>query len=127
MPAKKVVRTAGAPAAIGPYSQAIAAGGFLYISGQIPLDPETGRMSSGGVGEQVARVLESLKCILAEAGLGMEAVVKTTVYLADLAEFPEMNEVYGRYFSSNPPARATVQVAGLPKGARVEIDAVAVL
>lgn len=127
MPTKKVVRTAGAPAAIGPYSQAIAAGGFLYVSGQIPLDPETGRMSSGGVGEQVARVLESLKCILAEAGLGLEAVVKTTVYLADLAEFPEMNEVYGRYFNSNPPARATIQVAGLPKGARVEIDAVAVL
>jgi len=124
---KNVVRTAGAPEAIGPYSQGVAAGGFLFISGQIPMDPKSGEIVSGGVGEQVERVLENLKAILAAAHIGLDSVLKTTVYLTDLGEFPQMNAVYTRYFGPEPPARATVQVAALPRGARVEIEAVAVL
>lgn len=127
MPKNRVVSTTGAPEAIGPYSQGIIAGGFLFVSGQIPLDPSTGQVVAGGIAEQAERVLESLKAVVSASGVGLEAVVKTTVYLADLAEFPKMNEVYARYFDADPPARATVQVAGLPKGVRIEIDAVAVL
>ena len=124
---RKAVRTGSAPGAIGPYSQAIAAGGFLFVSGQIPLDPGTGRMVEGGIGEQVGRVLENLKAVLQAGGAGMETVVRTTVYLTDLSEFPQMNEIYARYFGSDPPARTTVQVSALPRGARVEIDAIAAL
>jgi 2-iminobutanoate/2-iminopropanoate deaminase len=124
---RKVLRTGSAPGAIGPYSQAIAAGGFLFVSGQIPLDPGPGRLVEGGIGEQVGRVLENLKAVLQAGGAGMETVVRTTVYLTDLSEFPQLNEIYARYFGSDPPARTTVQVSALPKGARVEIDAIAAL
>ena len=125
MISRQMVKTSGAPAAIGPYSQGIAAGGFLFVSGQIPLDPATGVMVQGDVRVQVIRVLDNLKAILEEAGSGMERVVRTTVYLADLREFMEMNEVYRRYFAADPPARSTVEVSALPQGARVEIDAIA--
>ena len=121
----RVVKTAQAPAAIGPYSQGIVAGGFLFISGQIPLDPATGQMVSGDMGAQVTQVLENLKAILEAAGSGLGAVVRTTVYLADLNEYSKMNDVYGRYFTADPPARSTVGVAALPRGARVEIDVIA--
>jgi len=122
---RNVVVTSGAPAAIGPYSQGIVAGGLLFVSGQIPLDPRTGQLAPGGIEEQVTRVLENLKAILDSAGSSLGRVVRTTVYLTDLAEFPRMNEVYRSYFSADPPARSTVQVCALPKGARVEIDLIA--
>jgi 2-iminobutanoate/2-iminopropanoate deaminase len=121
----RVVKTAQAPAAIGPYSQGIVAGGFLFVSGQIPLDPATGQMVTGDVGAQVAQVMENLKAILEAAGGTLGAVVRTTVYLADLEDYPKMNEVYGKYFTIDPPARSTVEVAALPRGARVEIDVMA--
>ena len=124
---RKAVRTGSAPGAIGPYSQAIAAGGFLFVSGQIPLDPGTGGLVEGGIAEQAERVLENLKAILQAGGAGMGAVVKTTVYLTDMGEFARMNEVYARYFGPEAPARVTVQVSALPKGAKVEIDAIAAL
>jgi len=127
MPKRQTVQTVGAAGAIGPYSQGIAAGGFLFISGQVPLDPETGQAVGEGIEQQVERVLENLKAILAAGGADLRSVVKTTVYLTDLQDFPRMNEVYGRYFVEEPPARATVQVAALPRGVRVEIDAIAVL
>jgi 2-iminobutanoate/2-iminopropanoate deaminase len=127
MSKKRTVRTAGAPGAIGPYSQGIAAGGFLFISGQVPLDPESGQAVGEGIEEQVERVLENVKAILAAGGADLGSVVKTTVYLTDLKDFPRMNEVYGRYFGADPPARATVQVAALPRGVRIEVDAIAVL
>ena len=122
---KKIIETLAAPKAIGPYSQAIQAGGFVFVSGQIPLDPATGDLVSGSVEEETARVLDNIRAILEAAGLGMGDVVKTTVYLADLGDFARVNKVYGRYFESEPPARATVQVAALPRGARVEIEAIA--
>jgi 2-iminobutanoate/2-iminopropanoate deaminase len=122
---KKIIETLAAPKAIGPYSQAIQAGGFVFVSGQIPLDPATGDLVSGSVDEETARVLDNIRAILEAAGLGMGDVVKTTVYLADLGDFARVNEVYSRYFESEPPARATVQVAALPRGARVEIEAIA--
>jgi 2-iminobutanoate/2-iminopropanoate deaminase len=123
------ISSAGAPRAIGPYSQAIEARGArtLWLSGQIPLDPATGEMVAGDVAAQTARVMENLGAVLAAAGAGFHHVVKCTIYLADLADFAKVNEVYGRHFPKDPPARATVQVAALPRGARVEIDAVAVL
>ncbi len=123
------VSSAGAPRAIGPYSQAVAARGArtLWLSGQIPLDPATGEMIQGDVAAQTERVMENLAAVLAAAGAGFHHVVKCTIYLADLADFAAVNEVYGRRFPKDPPARATVQVAALPRGARVEIDAVAVL
>jgi len=126
---RKVLSSAGAPKAIGPYSQAIEATGprTLWLSGQIPLDPATGELVQGDVAVQTERVMENLAAVLAAAGGGFHHVVKCTVYLTDLAEFAKMNEVYGRRFPRDPPARATVQVAALPRGARVEIDAVAVL
>ncbi len=126
---KKTISTQSAPKAIGPYSQAVEARGArtLYLSGQIPLVPGTGELVSGTIEEQTARVLENLGAVLAAAGAGFEHVVKTTVFLADMADFPKMNEIYGRAFAQNPPARSTVQVAALPRGARVEIDAVAVV
>ena len=122
---REAVRTEGAPAAIGPYSQAVRAGGFLFCSGQIPLDPSTGKLVEGGIEVQTERVLKNLDAVLTAGGASLRSVVKTTVYLVDLGDFPAMNAVYGNYFPENPPARATVQVAGLPAGARVEVDAVA--
>jgi 2-iminobutanoate/2-iminopropanoate deaminase len=126
---RKVVASAGAPKAIGPYSQAIEASGArtLWLSGQIPLDPATGELVQGDVAAQAERVMDNLAAVLAAAGAGFQHVVRCTIYLADLADFAKVNEVYGRRFPKDPPARATVQVAALPRGARVEIDAVAVL
>ena len=124
---KTVIKTSKAPGAIGPYSQAIRAGNAVYASGQIPLDPATGVMVPGGIKEQTARVLTNLKEVLEAAGGSLDNVVKTTVYLADMAQFADMNEVYATFFSEKPPARATVQAAALPKNALVEIDAIALL
>jgi 2-iminobutanoate/2-iminopropanoate deaminase len=121
------VATEHAPKAIGPYSQGIKANGLLFVSGQVALDPKTQQLLEGDVAAQTERALENLKAIAAAAGTSLERAVKTTVYLADLADFSKMNEVYARYFSSTLPARATVQVAGLPRGARVEIDLIALL
>ena len=125
---KTPVATSGAPAAIGPYVQAIRVGDTVYTSGQIPLDPASGAMIEGGITEQTTRVLESLKAVLAEAGLGLDNVVKTTVFMQDLGEFAAMNAVYERYFAAEgaiPPARSTVQVAALPRQALVEIECIA--
>jgi 2-iminobutanoate/2-iminopropanoate deaminase len=119
--------TTDAPAAIGPYSQAIRAGDFLFVSGQIPLDPASGTLVGGGIAEQTHRVLKNLGAILSAAGVSFDRVVKTTVYLQDMAEFAAMNEIYGTYFPAPAPARATVQVARLPRDVRVEIDLVAYL
>ena len=122
---KEVVSSELAPKAIGPYSQAIRANGFVFCSGQIPLDPQSAQMVTGGVEEQTRRVLENLKAVLESAGSSLENVVKTTVYLKDMNDFVRMNTVYATYFASNPPARATVEVARLPKDALVEIEVVA--
>ena len=122
---KKIHQTNDAPAAIGPYSQAVEAGDLVFLSGQIPLDPATGELVPGDVVAQTERVLDNLGAVLAAAGLGFAHVVKTTIYLTDLAAFPRVNEAYGKRFTTEPPARATVQVAALPRGAQVEIDAVA--
>jgi 2-iminobutanoate/2-iminopropanoate deaminase len=121
------ISTNTAPAAIGPYSQAIRAGDFLFVSGQIPLDPATGTLVGDGIAEQTQRVLENLKAILDAAGASFVHVVKTTVYLADMTEFAKMNEIYATYFTAPAPARATVQVARLPRDVRVEIDLIAFL
>jgi len=117
--------TKDAPAAIGPYSQAIRAGSFLFVSGQIPLDPASGALVGGGIADQTHRVLQNLGAILRAAGVSYDRVVKTTVYLQDMAEFAAMNEIYGTYFPAPAPARATVQVARLPRDVKVEIDLVA--
>lgn len=122
---KEIVATETAPAAIGPYSQAVKAGGWLFCSGQIPLEPKTGQLVAGGIVEQTEQVLQNLGAVLAAAGAGFGQVVKTTIYLTDLADFAAVNEVYGRYFTTAPPARATVEVKGLPRGAAVEIEVVA--
>ncbi len=122
---KKVISTSNAPAAIGPYSQAIEAGGFVFLSGQIPLDPATGQMVDGDVSAQTERVMENLEAVLAAAGCSFADVVRTGIFLTDLGDFAKVNEVYARRFPENPPARATVQVAALPRGAKVEIDLVA--
>ncbi len=117
-----------APKAIGPYSQAVRVGqGPVFLSGQIPLDPATGALVEGDITAQTERVMQNLKQVLTAAGCGFENVVRCGIFLLDLNDFAKVNEVYGRYFSENPPARSTVQVSGLPKGARVEIDAIAVL
>jgi len=121
------VQTENAPAAIGPYSQAIKAGGFVFASGQIPIDPKTGEFVAGGIGEQTIQVLKNLTAVLEAAGSSLAQVVKTTVFLADMKEFAAMNEVYGQFFTGEPPARATVAAAGLPRDARVEIEAVALV
>lgn len=121
------VSTPLAPAAIGPYSQAVKAGGFLFVSGQIPLDPASGSLVGGSVQDQTRRVLENLGEILRAAGGSFADVVKTTVYLTDMADFPAMNDVYGTFFAAPAPARATVQVSRLPRDVRVEIEAVAYL
>jgi 2-iminobutanoate/2-iminopropanoate deaminase len=122
---RRIVKTEDAPGAIGPYSQAVVAGGLVYVSGQIPLDPATGQFVEGGVREQTGQVLRNLSRVLEAAGSSLGRVVKTTVYLADMGEFAEMNEVYAGFFAEDPPARSTVQAARLPRDARVEIDAVA--
>ena len=122
---KEIVSTENAPGAIGPYSQAIRANGMVFCSGQIPIDTSTGEFVSDDVAEQTEQVLKNLGAVLEAAGTGLESVVKTTVFLADMNDFAAMNEVYARYFSDNKPARATVQAAGLPKNARVEIDCIA--
>ena len=124
MPTKHV-STPDAPAPIGPYSQGLISGGLLFCSGQIALDPGTGELIEGGVETQTERVLENLVAVLAAAKMGLENVVKTTVYLADMGDFPAMNEVYARYLGERAPARTTIQAAALPKGARVEVDVVA--
>ncbi|MGE5231059.1 MAG: RidA family protein [Deltaproteobacteria bacterium] len=121
----QVVATAGAPKAIGPYAQGIVANGLLFTAGQIALDPASGEVVPGDVAEQTARVLENLAAILTAAGSGLDRVVKTTVFLADMADFGAMNEVYARAFGDHKPARSTVAAAGLPRGVRVEIEAVA--
>lgn len=122
---KQIISTDRAPKAAGPYSQAVVSNGLVFASGQLPLDPATGAVVSGGIAEQTARVLENLSAVLAAAGSSLGQVVKTTVYLKDLADFAGMNEVFARYFPSNPPARAAIEAARLPKDALVEIDAIA--
>lgn len=122
---KRIIATNDAPQAIGPYSQAVVMDGWLFASGQIPLDPATGQMVAGDVGAQTRRVLENLKAVLASGGSGLDRVVKTTVYLRDMNDFAAMNAVYAEYFPKDPPARATVQAARLPKDASVEIDLIA--
>ncbi|MBU2702409.1 2-iminobutanoate/2-iminopropanoate deaminase [Sporomusaceae bacterium BoRhaA] len=124
---KSVVNTDKAPAAIGPYSQAIKAGSFMFISGQIPVDPTTGTVVSGGVAEQTKQALDNLTAILRSENLGLENVVKTTVFLIDLNDFQTVNQVYGEYFSQDAPARCCVQIARLPKDVSVEIEAIAYL
>jgi 2-iminobutanoate/2-iminopropanoate deaminase len=120
------VRSPAAPLPVGPYSQAVAAGGLLFLSGQIPLDPHTQKLVTGEIEEQTVRVIENLAAVLAAGGSSLARVVRTTVYLSDLALFPRMNAVYARYFEQVPqPARATIQAAGLPLGAKIEIDAIA--
>jgi len=120
-----IVTTQAAPQAIGPYSQAVVVDGTVYTAGQIALDPQTGEVVGKTAAEQTERVLKNLAAVLEAAGSGLAMVVKTTVYLADMADFPAMNEVYAKHFGSHKPARSTVQAAGLPKGVRVEIDAIA--
>jgi len=124
---KKIIATEKAPKAIGPYSQAVMHNGMAYLSGQIPLDPATGQLVEGDISAQTTRVLENLQAVLEACGSGLDQVVKTTVYIQDMREFGEMNEVYGKYFSQNPPARATVEAARLPRDVRVEIDAIAIV
>ena len=122
---KKCIVAKDAPSAIGPYSQGVESNGMLFVSGQIPVDAKTGEVVSGGVAAQTERVLTNIRAIVEEAGLKMDDVVKTTVYLADISKFAEMNEVYAKFFTSPFPARATVEVSNLPKSVGVEIDAVA--
>lgn len=122
---KEIIETPAAPAAIGPYSQAVRAGGTLYCSGQIPLDPATMELVSGTIGEETDRVCQNLGAVLAAGGMDFADVVSCTVYLSDMAHFAEMNDAYARYFGASMPARATVAVAGLPRGVRVEIACIA--
>lgn len=121
----QAVHTDSAPAAIGPYSQAVTVDGWLFASGQIPLDPATGELVTGSVGEQTEQVFKNLAAVLGEGGTSLSSVVKTTVYLVDMGTFTEMNEVYGRHFGDHRPARVTVAVAALPKAVDVEIDVIA--
>jgi len=124
---KKVIQTEKAPKAIGPYSQAIQAENFLFLSGQIPLDPKTGELVKGDIRKQTQQVLENIKGVLESQGLGMENVVKSTIFLKDMGNFNQVNEVYATYFPSSPPARSTVEVAKLPKDADIEIEAIALI
>lgn len=124
---REPVKTTNAPAALGPYSQAIKVGEFVYASGQVAIDPATGEFIGGGIAEQTDRVLKNLSAVLEAAGSSLDQVVKTLVFLADMNDFAAMNEVYGKFFPGAPPARSTVQAARLPKDARVEIEAVAVV
>jgi 2-iminobutanoate/2-iminopropanoate deaminase len=123
---KQIVKTDKAPAAIGPYSQAVIHGDMIFLSGQIPLDPATGQLIDGDVAVQTERVLENVKAVLEASGSSLGNVLKTTVFLKNMGDFPRMNEVYARYFSENPPARSTVEAARLPRDVQVEIDAIAV-
>ena len=123
---KQIISTAAAPAAIGPYSQGVDGGGIVITSGQLPIDPATGAFAEGGIAGQTRQSLENVRAILAQAGLGMENVVKTTVFLKDMNDFAAMNEVYAGFFPAEPPARSAVEVARLPKDALVEIEAIAV-
>jgi 2-iminobutanoate/2-iminopropanoate deaminase len=120
-----VVATEGAPRAIGPYSQGMTAAGFLFTAGQVALDPATGELVAGGIADQTTRALENLRAVLGAAGSSLSQVVKTTVFLTDMGDFGQMNEVYGRFFGDHRPARSTVAVAGLPRGALVEIEVIA--
>jgi 2-iminobutanoate/2-iminopropanoate deaminase len=122
---KEIIQTDHAPHAIGPYSQAVKAGGLVFASGQIPTDPQTGQFVAGGIEEQTVQVLKNLAAVLEAAGSDLSRVVKTTVFLADMQEFAAMNDVYGKFFREQPPARATVEAARLPRDARVEIEAIA--
>lgn len=122
---KQAIQTKEAPAAIGPYSQAIKANGLVFCSGQTPMDPESGQVVDGGVAVQTERVLNNLSAVLQAAGTSLDKVVKTSVFLKDMNDFAAMNEVYGRYFKGEPPARSTIQAARLPKDALVEIDVIA--
>ena len=119
------ISTGGAPKAIGPYSQAIVINGFIFTAGQVALDPSSGELVAGGIAGQTTRALENLRAVLSAAGSSLSQVVKTTVFLADMADFGQMNEVYGRFFGDHRPARSTVAVAGLPRGALVEIEVIA--
>jgi 2-iminobutanoate/2-iminopropanoate deaminase len=123
--ATQAISTGGAPKAIGPYSQGVRAGQLLFVSGQIPLDPSTGQMVAGGITDQTRRVLDNVGAVLTAGGRSFADVVRTTIFLADMSDFAAVNEVYGQYFSEPYPARATVQVARLPRDARVEIDVIA--
>ena len=125
MSAKNVIKTDNAPKAIGPYSQAVEANGFVFVSGQIPLDPKTGNLVTGDIREQTKRVMENGKAILAAAGCAMSDVVKSTIYLKNIGDFASVNEIYGGYFPTDPPARATVEVSRLPKDVAVEMDFIA--
>ncbi len=122
---RQVVSTEQAPGAIGPYSQGVSTSVLVYTSGQIPLDPTSGELVPGGIQEQTRQVMENLGAVLEAGGSGLELVLKTTCYLQDMSEFAQFNEVYAEYFTSDPPARSTVGVAALPRGARVEVEAVA--
>jgi 2-iminobutanoate/2-iminopropanoate deaminase len=122
---KQPISTTSAPAAIGPYSQAIKAGGMIFLSGQIPLDPATGQIVEGDIAAQTEQVMKNLAAVLEAAGASFDDVVRTTIFLVNLGDFQVVNEVYGRHFKTAPPARATVQVAALPRGSKVEIDAIA--
>jgi 2-iminobutanoate/2-iminopropanoate deaminase len=124
---RDAISTSSAPAAIGPYSQAVKAGGFVFVSGQIPLDPATGQMVTGDIAAQTHRVFANLREILTAAGSSLDKVVRSSVYLADMGDFTAMNEVYGSYFTAPAPARSTIQAGRLPKDARVEIDVIAAL
>ncbi|HTI37260.1 MAG TPA: RidA family protein [Vicinamibacterales bacterium] len=124
---RDAVRTSGAPAAIGPYSQAVKAGGFIFVSGQIPIDPATGQMLQADIAAQTHRVITNLREILTAGGSSLDKVVRSTVFLADMGDFAAMNEVYASYFTAPAPARSTIQAGRLPKDARVEIDVIALL
>ena len=124
---KEIIATDQAPRAIGPYSQAVRAGNVIFASGQIPIDPATGEFVAGGVAEQTEQVMRNITAVLEAAGSGLNQIVKTTVFLADMNDFIAMNEVYARFFPETPPARATIQAARLPRDAKVEIEAIAVL
>jgi 2-iminobutanoate/2-iminopropanoate deaminase len=123
---KEIISTSEAPGAIGPYSQAVRTGRFLFCSGQIPLDPKSGQLVAGDIAAQTRRVLENIAAILKAEDLSFDRVVKTTIFLTNLGDFQTVNEIYGSYFKQDPPARSTVQVAALPKGANVEIEVIAV-
>jgi len=122
---RQIIQTDNAPQAIGPYSQAVKTSGLVFASGQIPIDPATGQFVAGGIEEQTEQVLKNLSAVLEAAGSGLDRVIKTTVFLADMQEFGAMNEVYGRFFKDDAPARATVEAARLPRDAKVEIEAIA--
>ena len=124
---KKIINSSQAPSPIGPYSQAVLSGNTLFVSGQIPLDPQTGNLVSGTIEEETDRVMKNLQAILAEAGADFSNVVKCSIFVSDMSDFVKINEVYGKYFDQNPPARETVEVSGLPKAVRVEISCIAAL